>query len=97
MGLEPAGQFTAYKKKPLDHVRPKLSFKPHVFQSFTDSRYIAKFTAMRAVLSTTINRGSLIGVPHLIVAKRPLVTGLFAKRLARAWLVGRWRVASARN
>jgi hypothetical protein len=38
-----------------------------------------QFTAIRAVLST-INSGSLIGgVPHLIVAKRPLVTGLFAK------------------
>ena len=88
MDLGPAGQFTAYKKKPLDHVRPKLSSKSHVFQSFTGSRCIAQSTAIRAVLSTTINRRSLIGVPHLIVAKCPLVTGLFAKA-ARARLVGR--------
>jgi hypothetical protein len=88
MGLEPAGQFTAYKKKPLDHVRPKLSFKPHVFQSFTDSRCIAKFTAMRAVLSTTINRGSLIGVPHLIVSKASAGNGS-VREAASARLVGR--------
>jgi hypothetical protein len=37
------------------------------------------------VLSTTINRESLIGVPYLIVAKRPLVTGLFAKARAPGW------------
>jgi hypothetical protein len=79
MGLGPAGQFTAYKKKPLDHVRPKFSSKSHVFQSFTGSRRIAQLTAIRAVLSTTINGGSSIDVPYLIVAKRPLVTGLFAK------------------
>jgi hypothetical protein len=83
-----AGQFTAYKKKPLDHVRPKFSSKSHVFQLFKGSRCIAQFTAIRVALSTTINRGCLIGVPHLIVAKRPLVTGLFAKA-ASARLVGR--------
>jgi hypothetical protein len=79
MDLGPAGQFTAYKKKPLDHVRPKFSSESHVIQSLTGSRSIAQFTAIRAALSTTINRRSLIGVPHLIVAKRPLVAGLFAK------------------
>jgi hypothetical protein len=68
MDLGPAGQFTAYKKKPLDHVRPKLSSKSHVFQSLKGSRCIAQFTAIRLALSTTINRGCLIGVPHLIVA-----------------------------
>jgi hypothetical protein len=76
------------KRNRSTHVRPKLSSKSHVFQSLTGSRCIAQFTAIRAVLSTTINRGSLIGVPHLIVAKCPLVTGLFAKA-ARARLVGR--------
>jgi hypothetical protein len=93
MDLGPAGQFTAYKKKPLDHVRPKFSSKSHVFQSLTGSRWIAQFTAIRAVLSTTINRESLIGVPYLIVAKRPLVTGS-VREGARAWLVGRWHAAA---
>jgi|SRR5271167_1584453 len=75
MALEPAGQFTAYKKKRLDHLRPKFSSKSYVLQSLTGPICVAQFTAIRTVLSTTINRGSAIGVPYLSVARRKRPAG----------------------
>jgi hypothetical protein len=63
-----AGEFTVYKKEPARPTLPKSSSKPHVLQAFRVPKRVSEFTVMPAVMSTTINRGFLTGIPCLIVA-----------------------------
>ena len=64
----PAGQFTVYKKEPTRPRYPRSRRKLDLIQSLSDPGRMLEFTAIGRVLSTTINRGVLAGIPYLIVA-----------------------------